>query len=108
MKTQFLTDATKTKLIGLFIALSLSVTYFYMIRPWAMGMPGNSTNLWVFTADSKVSNHLSSLYKVWRPRIGGLWISGRMVDSIIKDGLINPQDYQSNNIVVVNVTSQHD
>jgi len=106
VNTRFLTNGTKTKLIGLFIALSLSVTYFYMIRPWALGMPGNSTNLWVFTADSKVNNHLSSLYTVWRPRIGGIWLAGRMVDSIIKDGLINLQDYQSNNIVVLTVTSQ--
>ena len=29
-----------------------------------------------------------------------------MVDGIVKDGLINLQDYQSNNIVVLNVQSQ--
>ena len=105
-KNPFLSPVHQTRLIGLFIALSLSVTYFYLIKPWAMGVPGNSTNFWVFSATSHANNHLSSLYEVWRPRIGGLWLSGRMVDSIVKDGLINLQDYQSNNIVVFNVEKQ--
>ncbi len=96
----------KVRLIGLFIAISLCLTYFYQIRPWAMGIPGNSTNLWVFTADASLNKHVSSLYPPWRPRIGCLWIAGRLVDGIMKNGLINPQDYQSNNIIVLNVTSQ--
>lgn len=105
-KTPILTNELKVKLIGLFIALSLSVTYYYLIKPWAMGVPGNSTNLWVFSATSHTNYHLDSLYKVWRPRIGGLYLSGRMVDGIVKDGLINLQDYQSNNIVVLGVQNQ--
>ena len=105
-KARLATNSIKVKLIGLFIAVSLCLTYFYQIRPWAMGIPGNSTNLWVFTADASLNQHVNSLYNTWRPRIGGLWIAGRLVDGIMKDGLINPQDYQSNNIIVLNVTSQ--
>jgi len=94
-KTPFLSNVVKMRLIGLFIALSLSVTWFYMIRPLAFGVPGNSTNVYVFSADSHTAYHLPVLENVWRPRIGGLWLSGRLFDLCVKDGKLNGIAYQN-------------
>lgn len=90
----FTANAVKVRLIGLFIALSLSVTYYYLIKPWAMGIPGNSTNFWVFSAMSHANYHLNSLYEVWRPRVGGLWLAGRLVDSVVHNGQLKIEDIQ--------------
>jgi hypothetical protein len=106
MKVPGISHAVKIRLIAVFVALSLSVTYYYIIKPWAMGVPGNSTNFMVFSAMSNASYHLNSLEEVWRPRVGGMWLAGRLVDGIVKNGLINLQDYQNNNIVVLNVQNQ--
>jgi len=105
-KVSGISNAIKTRLIAVFVALSLSVTYYYIIKPWAMGVPGNSTNFMVFSAMSRADYHLGSLQEVWRPRVGGMWLAGRLVDNIVKNGLISLQDYQSNNIVVLNVRNQ--
>lgn len=76
----------KTKAVCLFVALSLSVTYFYLIRPLALGRPQDKTNLWVFTAMSKTNPHLETIYPVWRSRVAGMWLSGKMVDSVSNNG----------------------
>lgn len=95
-KTPIVSNAVKTKLIGLFIAVSLTVTWFYIIRPIAIsGSPGNSTNLYVFSADSHYENHMSVIEPVWRPRIGGLWVAGRMFDWGVKDGKISADTYRN-------------
>ena len=87
-------DALKVRLIALFIALSLSVTYYYIIKPLAMGTPGNSTNFMVFSAMSHADYHLNSLQEVWRPRVGGMWLSGLLVDSVVKEGQLKVEDLQ--------------
>jgi hypothetical protein len=89
-----ISSAVKVRLIALFVALSLSITYFYIIKPWAMGVPGNSTNFMVFSAMSQADYHLNSLQEVWRPRIGGMWLSGRLVDSVVRDGQLRIDDVQ--------------
>lgn len=94
-KTPLLSDDLRVKLIGLFIALSLSVTYYYLIKPWAMGTPGNSTNFWVFSAMAHTDYHLHSLYPAMRLRVAGLWLSGRLVDSIVSNGHIKVADVQT-------------
>jgi hypothetical protein len=91
----FLSNKLKVKLVALFIALSLTVTYYYLIKPWAMGTQNNSTNFWVFSAMSHANYHLQTLYPVWRPRVGGLWISGRLVDSVVQNGQMNTEDIQN-------------
>jgi hypothetical protein len=105
MSLQKMSDTLKVRLIGAFVALSLSVTYYYVVRPWAMGVPGNSTNLWVFSAMSRFNYHAQDL-GVWRPRVAGLWLAGGLFDSISKDGKINVQDYQNQKVVVLSVASQ--
>ncbi len=87
-------NTLKTKLVCLFVALSLTVTYYYIVKPYAMGTPGNGTNFWVFSAMSKATPHLNTIYPVWRSRIGGMWISGKLVDSSVKDGQLRIEDVQ--------------
>ncbi|HTQ52591.1 MAG TPA: hypothetical protein VMJ12_17925 [Candidatus Acidoferrales bacterium] len=87
-------NTLKTKLVSLFVALSLAVTYYYIVKPFAMGTPGNGTNFWVFSAMSQSSPHLNTIYPVWRSRIGGMWISGKLVDSAVKDGGLRVEDAQ--------------
>jgi hypothetical protein len=84
----------KAKFVSVFVALSLAVTYYYIVKPFAMGTPGNGTNFWVFSAMSESNPHLSTIYPVWRSRIGGMWISGRLVDSVVKDGQLRIEDAQ--------------
>jgi hypothetical protein len=84
----------KAKFVCLFVALSLAVTYYYIVKPFAMGTPGNGTNFWVFSAMSQSNPHLSTIYPVWRSRIGGMWISGRLVDNVVKDGQLRIEDAQ--------------
>ncbi|HMP81988.1 MAG TPA: hypothetical protein PKA41_04690 [Verrucomicrobiota bacterium] len=105
MKLPQISNVIKIRLIGLFVALSLSVTYYYLVAPWALGIPGNSTNLWVFSAMSKPSYHPEVL-GVWRPRVAGLWIAGRMMDGIVKEGYINAEDYQQQKIVLLRAPTQ--
>jgi hypothetical protein len=88
-------NAFKTKAICLFVALSLVVTYFYLIRPFALGRPNDSTNLWVFSAMSKTNPHLSALYPAWRLRVAGLWISGLLFDAAVKGGQLAAEDLQN-------------
>jgi hypothetical protein len=87
-------NVLKTKLICIFVSLSLAVTYFYIVKPWAMGIPGNGTNFWVFSAMSKANPHLDSIYPVWRSRIAGMWISGKLVDSAVQNGQLKVEDAQ--------------
>jgi hypothetical protein len=87
-------NTLKTKFVCLFVALSLAVTYYYIVKPFAMGTPGNGTNFWVFSAMSKAAPHLNTIYPVWRSRIGGMWISGKLVDSSVKDGQLSAEDVQ--------------
>ena len=87
-------NTLKAKLFSLFVALSLAVTYYYIVKPFAMGTPGNGTNFWVFSAMSESNPHLSTIYSVWRSRVGGMWISGRLVDSVVKDGQLRIEDVQ--------------
>jgi hypothetical protein len=84
----------KEKFICLFVALSLTVTYYYVVKPYAMGTPGNGTNFWVFSAMSQTSPHLNAIYPVWRSRVGGMWITGKLVDSAVKNGELRIEDVQ--------------
>ena len=87
-------NTLKTKFVCVFVALSLAVTYYYIVKPLAMGIPGNATNFWVFSAMSKADPHLNTIYPVWRSRVGGMWISGRLVDSAVKDDKLQIEDIQ--------------
>ena len=87
-------NSFKIRLMALFIALSLAVTWYYTIQRWAVGVPGNSTNFWSFSAMSKAAYHMETMGG-WRARVGGLWMAGKLVDSVVTNGPINIQDYQT-------------
>ncbi len=84
---------TRTRFIALFIALALSVTWFEVIRPTAFGNSNNSITPFVFTADSHQFSHHDKLLEVWKPRVGGIWIAGRLVDAVSVNGEMNKERY---------------
>lgn len=90
-----MTNRTKTKLTAAFIALSLCVTWFWCTRAVANGNRNNSLTLFVFVADSHIQNHYDKLMDVWKPRIGGNWIAGRLSDAFAHDGALTDAAYQN-------------
>jgi len=97
--------AWKIRAISLFIALSLAVTWYYQVKRWATGVPGNGTNMWSFDAMSKSQYHMPDL-GVWRARIGGLWIAGKLYDSAVTNGTINVDDYKAQKIILLSTPTQ--
>ncbi len=85
----------RTKLIAAFIALSLCVTWFSLTRGSANGNSKNSLTLYVFVADSHIRGHYDQLADVWKPRIGGNWITGRLADAFAYDGRLTEAAYQN-------------
>ena len=71
--------------VELFVALSLSVTYFFLVENFAAGSPNNYSNGWVFTSCSLPGFHLDKLGDVWKGRLSGLLLSGWLFDFLVKD-----------------------
>ena len=90
-----MTTTTRTKLIAAFIALSLCVTWFSLTHASANGNSKNSLTLYVFVADSHIHGHYDQLADVWKPRIGGNWIAGRLADAFARDGSLTDAAYQN-------------
>ncbi len=90
-----MTTTTRTKLIAAFIALSLCATWFSLMRAAANGNSKNSLTLYVFVADSHIHGHYDQLADVWKPRIGGNWIAGRLADAFADDGRLTEAAYQN-------------
>lgn len=93
MKT--ISNTVKTKLIALFIALSLCVTWFLYTFALANGNTRDSLSPFVFTANSHIVNRYDQLPNVWRTRIGGNWIAGRLSDAVAHNGVLAKDDYQN-------------
>ncbi len=98
-------NAFKTKLVALFIALSLCVTWFYLIRVLPLYNSFNSITPCVFCSDvhgggmciqrpmSLGTNRVifflpdpttnggdyKKVVKVWRPRVAGIWLAGHLL-----------------------------
>jgi hypothetical protein len=77
---------TKWRLLffELFVALSLSVTYYFLVEYFAVGSSNNSTNGWVSTSCSIPVFHLQQLGDVWKGRLSGLLLSGWLFDFLVK------------------------
>jgi hypothetical protein len=71
--------------LELFVALSLSVTYYFLVGYFASGSPNNTTNSWVFTSCSVPVFHLQELGDVWKGRLSGLLLSGWLFDFLVKN-----------------------
>ena len=90
-----LTGANRRKFlfIELFVALSLSVAYYFLVEYFAVGSPNNSTNRWVFTSCSLPGFHLQQLGDVWKGRLSGLLLSGWLFDFLVKDNTFDYGQY---------------
>ena len=76
-------------LVELFVALSLSVAYYFLVEYFAAGSANNSTNRWVFSSCSIPGFHLQQLGDVWKGRLSGLLLSGWLFDFVVKDHAID-------------------
>lgn len=71
----------RNKITVLFIAMSLSVSFFYTARQWALYNPHNSITLFAFTGmvGGVHSEHFKELGLPWKPRIGALWMTAELL-----------------------------
>jgi len=88
-------NSIKLKLVAAFIALSLCATWFVFTRAAAHGNDHDSLSLYIFVADSHIHGHYDKLPDVWKPRIGGNWIAGRLCDAFAEDGDLPFPVYQN-------------
>lgn len=85
----------KIKLVTAFIALSLCAAWFVFTHAAAHGNDHNSLSLYIFVADSHIHGHYDQLADVWKPRIGGNWIAGRLCDAFAEDGNLTMPVYEN-------------
>jgi hypothetical protein len=83
-----MTNTTKTKLTAVFIALSLCVTWFFFSRAAALGNRYNKISPSVFQVDSRLGYSYDEMPVVFKPRIGGIWMAGRLIDAVTHDGRV--------------------
>jgi len=88
-------NSVKIKLVAAFLALSFCATWFVFTHAAAHGNDHNSFNLYIFVADSHIGGHYDKLAEVWKPRIGGNWIAGRLCDAFVKDGDLSWPAYEN-------------
>lgn len=93
----FQPGGTKRRLLffELFVAVSLCVTYYFLVEYFAVGSPNNYTNGWVFTSCSIPGFHLESLGDVWKGRLSGLLLSGWLFDFLVTDNKFGVGQYES-------------
>ena len=85
--------APRLLVVELFVAFSLSVTYYFLVENFAAGSPNNMTNGWVFTSCSIPGFHLDKLGDVWKGRLSGLLLSGWLFDFLVKDNTFSIAQY---------------
>ena len=88
---------TKRRLLlfELFVTLSLCVTYYFLVKNFAVGSPNNYTNGWVFTSCSLPGFHLDKLGDIWKGRLSGLLLSGWLFDLLVKDNRFGVGQYEN-------------
>jgi hypothetical protein len=84
----------KIKLVVAFIALSLCATWYVFTRAAAHGNDHDSLTLYMFVADTHIHGHYNQLAEVWKPRIGGFWLAGRLCDAFAPDGNLTIPVYE--------------
>jgi hypothetical protein len=67
--------------IALFVAVSVSVAFFYMARQWAATNGHNTITPFIFTGmvQGIHSDHFEKLRLPWKPRVGGMWLSAELL-----------------------------
>ena len=79
--------------LELMVAVSLSVSYYYLTQKYAMGVNTDQTNFWVFGSCSRFNFHLDNIYDVWKGRLLGMLFSGAVFDQIVGDNTIAIDQY---------------
>lgn len=84
----------KLKLVALFIAVSVSVTFFYQARQWAYCNPHNSITPFAFTGmvQGIHSDHFQQLGLPWKPRVGAMWLTAELFRAVRPTTLESYQD----------------
>jgi hypothetical protein len=91
-----MSNSIKLKLVAAFIALSLCATWFVFTRATSSGNSHDALTVYIFVADSHLHGHYDKLAEVWKPRIGGNWLTGRLCDAFAQDnGQVSWPVYQN-------------
>ena len=74
----------------------MSVAYYYLIRPYAVGVPNNNTNLYVNSAFS-IANYHAQLFDnlVIAGRLAGMLILGYLSDFSFHNSSLNVEQYST-------------
>jgi tetratricopeptide (TPR) repeat protein/MFS family permease len=67
----------------LFVALLLSAGYFHFVKSYAVGIPGDNTNGFVFISCSLSNFQPDQIYDVWKGRLSGMLLSGGLFDLLV-------------------------
>jgi tetratricopeptide (TPR) repeat protein len=78
-------------LFELFVALSLSVSYFFLVRTYMSS--GDHINPYIFTAGSEKYYRLDQpiMCDAWKGRLSGLLLSGTLIDSTVDEHIRTPR-----------------
>jgi len=90
-----MSNSLKTKLAAVLIALSLCVSWFYFTRVLAAGNRDNRISPSVFGADCHLGFSYDELPDVWKPRLGGIWLAGRLLDAVTRDGHVTETTFRN-------------
>ena len=81
--------------LELTFAVSMSVAYYFLVQPYAVGVPNNSTNFWVFSSCSLTNYHFEQMGDAWRGRLFGLLFSGYLFDFLPNGNSLNTAAYNN-------------
>jgi hypothetical protein len=76
-------NRSRRLIVAVMAALLFAVIYFYFVKDYSVGIPGNSTNAKIFTSASSSSFLLDDIYDVWKGRFLGLLLSGFLFDTLV-------------------------
>lgn len=79
--------------LELAFAVSMCVAYYFLVLPYAIGIPNNSTNFWVFSSCSLSNYHFEQIGDVWRGRLLGVLFSGYLFDFLPNGNSLNTAAY---------------
>lgn len=73
----------KNFLLELSLAVVLGAAYFYFVKDYAVGIPGNTTNAKIFISGSASCFQVDQIFDVWKGRLSGLLLSGCLFDLLV-------------------------
>jgi tetratricopeptide (TPR) repeat protein len=67
----------------LLVAFALSAAYFHFVKNYAVGIPGDTTNGFVFISCSLSNFQPEQIFDVWKGRLSGMLLSGGLFDLLV-------------------------